>query len=68
MQMQMQMQTTSSQPSKNNTPPSAPGKCSQAQTGEQAREYADWGFRMMSAMTDTVGIRKEFGQPFDAVN
>ena len=23
---------------------------------------------MMSAMTDTVGIRKEFGQPFDAVN
>lgn len=37
-------------------------------SGEQAREYADRGFCMMSAMTDMVGIRKVFGQSFAAVN
>ena len=37
-------------------------------SGEQAREYAERGFCMMSAMTDMVGIRKVFGQSFDAVN
>ncbi|KAE8368889.1 Pyruvate/Phosphoenolpyruvate kinase-like domain-containing protein [Aspergillus caelatus] len=35
-------------------------------TGEQAREYANKGFQMMSAMTDMVGMRKVFRQAFNA--
>ncbi|KAE8381648.1 Pyruvate/Phosphoenolpyruvate kinase-like domain-containing protein [Aspergillus bertholletiae] len=35
-------------------------------TGEQAREYAEKGFQMMSAMTDMVGMRKVFRQAFNA--
>ncbi|OOO08056.1 HpcH/HpaI aldolase [Aspergillus oryzae] len=35
-------------------------------TGEQAREYSNKGFQMMSVMTDMVGMRKVFKQAFDA--
>lgn len=35
-------------------------------TGEQAREYANRGLHMMSAMTDMIGIRKVFNQAFAA--
>ncbi|KAB8217298.1 Pyruvate/Phosphoenolpyruvate kinase-like domain-containing protein [Aspergillus novoparasiticus] len=35
-------------------------------TGEQAREYANKGFQMMSAMTDMVRVRKVFKQACDA--
>lgn len=34
--------------------------------GEEARQYADQGFNMVSAMTDMVAIPKAFGQAFDA--
>ncbi|KAI9926262.1 hypothetical protein ASPWEDRAFT_30652 [Aspergillus wentii DTO 134E9] len=35
-------------------------------TGEQAKEYANRGFHMVSAMTDMVGICKVFNQAFNA--
>lgn len=35
-------------------------------TGEQAREYANRGFHMVSAITDMIGIRKVFNQAFTA--
>ena len=41
---------------------------SNAEYAEQAREYAERRFCMMSAMADMVGIRKVFGQSFAAVN
>lgn len=35
-------------------------------SGEQAREYADKGFHMISAMTDMVAVPKAFGQALEA--
>ena len=35
-------------------------------SGEEARQYADMGFHMVSAMTDMVAVPKAFGQAFDA--
>ena len=35
-------------------------------SGEQAREYADQGFNMCSAMTDMVAVPKAFSQAFEA--
>lgn len=35
-------------------------------SGEEARQYADQGFSMVSAMTDMVAVPKAFGQAFEA--
>jgi len=35
-------------------------------SGEEARQYADMGFHMVSAMTDMVAVPKAFGQAFEA--
>lgn len=35
-------------------------------SGEEARQYADQGFHMVSAMTDMVAVPKAFGQAFEA--